>query len=176
MVILGIDPGATGAVSVFDGQHWDVYDAPVLEAKRGRRYISPELTSCLLREEIGDRIGLNRISGRLTHAYIERQQAMPGQGVSSTFQLGRNFGIWQGVLAGLGIPTTIVSPRVWKKALKVTGDNQKEAARARALQLMPYLANELARKKDHGRADALLIGEYGRRDFGISPAWEKVAE
>ncbi len=39
----------------------------------------------------------------------------------------------------------------------------KEDSRALAIQLFPALAEELKRVKDEGRAESLLIAEYGRR-------------
>ena len=39
----------------------------------------------------------------------------------------------------------------------------KDASRLRAIQLFPVVANRLDRKKDDGRAEALLLAEYGRR-------------
>ena len=68
----------------------------------------------------------------------------------------------RGVLAGLGIPYELVTPQKWKRAMGVpSGD--KSSSRPVALRLFPSLAAELRLKKDHGKADALLIAGYGRR-------------
>jgi len=67
-------------------------------------------------------------------------------------------GIWLGVMAALRMPYTPVRPVVWKKAFSLGKD--KEASRLRAQQLFP--AADLRRKKDHGRAEALLLAWYGR--------------
>jgi len=40
---------------------------------------------------------------------------------------------------------------------------EKDASRLKAIQLFPLSASNLSRKKDHGRADALLIAAYYRR-------------
>lgn len=150
MTIFGIDPGAGGAIAHLtpDG-HWIVEDAPIIQT--GKR----KLMNAVLCAELLD----------FPHSqvFIERQQAMPGQGGSSTFQIGRNFGTWEGVAAGKGHVIALVTPRAWKTEFHIRGETQKEAARAEALRLFPYLAPELARKKDHGRAEAVLIGEFGRR-------------
>ncbi len=134
-----------------------VCDAPIILVKK-KKLMNASLCAELLRADLPG------------HVFIERQQAMPGQGVSSTFQIGRNFGTWEGAIAATGHAVTVVGPRVWKMEFGIRGENQKEAARARAIDLFPYLAKELARKKDHGRADALLIGEYGRR-LMIKEGW-----
>ena len=83
---------------------------------------------------------------------------MPGQGVSSMFGFGVSYGILQGVIASLGIPSVLVTPQRWKKAAGLMG-KPKDYARTLAQRLYP--AAELSRKKDIGRADAILIARYG---------------
>jgi crossover junction endodeoxyribonuclease RuvC len=68
-------------------------------------------------------------------------------------------GIWLGVMAALRMPYTPVRPVVWKKAFSLGKD--KEASRLRAQQLFP--SADLRRKRDHGRAEALLLAWYGRQ-------------
>src|SRR5262249_15174798 len=94
-----------------------------------------------------------------THVIIEEAQAMPGQGVRSMFTCGLGFGVWLGMLATLWLDHTRVRPGVWKRALGLSGD--KEQACLRAMNL--YSAANLRRKKDHGRAEALLLAYYGWR-------------
>jgi hypothetical protein len=53
----------------------------------------------------------------------------------------------------------LVPPQVWKKRLKI--DSDKKVSLALARQLFPNAP--LARVKDGGRAEALLIAEYMRR-------------
>ena len=97
-------------------------------------------------------------AGSQTHVSIEEAQAMPGQGTRSMFTIGVGFGVWLGILGALGLAYTRIRPGVWKRALGLSGD--KEQARLRAMQLFP--AADLRRKKDHGRAEALLLAWYGR--------------
>lgn len=65
--------------------------------------------------------------------------------------------MWAGALAAHGVRTTLVTARAWKGAAGLEGV-PKDAARAAAVAELPAAAPLLARKKDHGRADALLIG------------------
>src|SRR5262249_13394755 len=97
-------------------------------------------------------------TGPQTHVLIEESQAMPGQGVRSMFTIGLGMGVWLGILGALGLAHTRVRPHVWKRALSLTSD--KEQVRWRAIQLYP--GADLRRKKDHGRAEALLLAHYGR--------------
>jgi len=55
---------------------------------------------------------------------------------------------------------TIIEPTAWKKAHHLRGGD-KEGGRQRALQLFPSAHALLARKKDHGRAEAALIALAG---------------
>ncbi|NDC04371.1 MAG: hypothetical protein EBZ81_15760 [Betaproteobacteria bacterium] len=93
-----------------------------------------------------------------TVAVVEQVNAMPGQGVSSMFSFGQAYGVVLGVLAGLSIPATAVTPAIWKKALKL--NSGKDAARAKAAQLWPSHAGEFKRVKDDGRAEAALLAYY----------------
>ena len=81
---------------------------------------------------------------RPQHTLIERAQAMPKHGSSTRFKYGRAVGAIEAAIACCGIPMRIIEPTVWKKFHRVCrGD--KEGGRQLAL---------LARKKDHGRAEA----------------------
>ena len=90
------------------------------------------------------------------HALIERAQAMPKQGASSGFKYGRATGALEAVIACCAIPVTIVEPSAWKKFHGLR-QADKEESRMRALQLFPTAHALLARKRDHGRAEAALI-------------------
>jgi hypothetical protein len=59
------------------------------------------------------------------------------------------------------LPTgvTWVEPRVWKRVMGVTSDKLTSLALARSL----WPEAPLARVKDHGVAEALLLAEYLRR-------------
>jgi hypothetical protein len=93
---------------------------------------------------------------------------MPGQETRSTFTVGLGFGIWLGVLAALALPYTRVRPAIWKRALGLGKD--KEQARLRAMQLFPQA--DLRRKRDHGRAEALLLAWWGRQK-SVHPSTQK---
>ena len=54
-----------------------------------------------------------------------------------------------------------MTPQRWKKALSL--GQGKDAARARASQLLPAHAHYWQRVKDDGRAEAALIAVYGQR-------------
>jgi hypothetical protein len=151
---IGIDPGLNGALAVIhdDGSIVAVHDTPtlMLRTSRGIRqeYDVPGLVALLV----------PYVSPQ-AHVILEESQAMPGQGTRSMFTIGVGFGVWLGVLAALQMPHTRIRPSVWKRALGL--DKDKEASRLRAMQLFP--SADLRRKRDHGRAEALLLAVWGRQ-------------
>lgn len=166
---IGIDPGASGSVALFDGTTLQIFDMPVVEVKRGIRKVRQTDAAMLsvALESAGKRFydanpkELAALQwGEGFHAFVERVGAMPGQGVSSMFAFGRAAGVIEGVLAGLGIATELVSPQVWQVAMGVKGKG-KDGAREMAAKIYPASAHLFARKKDDGRADAALIAAYG---------------
>src|SRR5262249_50389952 len=108
------------------------------------------------------------------HALIERAQAMPKQGASSGFKYGRAVGAIEAVIACCAIPLTIIEPSMWKKFHALRGGD-KEAGRQRALQLFPSAHALLARKRDHGRAEAALIALFGLHQFNRIPVKAEIA-
>jgi crossover junction endodeoxyribonuclease RuvC len=91
--------------------------------------------------------------------YLERVSAMPGQGVVSMFSFGRSYGAVEAAVSVLGYPLTYITPAVWKRSAGLIG-GEKDASRGRVLDLYPDAG--VTRKKDNGRADAILIARYGR--------------
>lgn len=152
MIVAGIDPGLDGAIALLEDGVATVHDMPTLTLARGAKS----------KREV-DTHGLVRLlrSTAIDHAYVEAVAARPGQGVSSMFSFGRSLGIVIGVLAALDIPLSMASPVVWKRTLAVP--KAKDAARARASQLLPRSAHLWPLKKHDGRAEACLIGLYGLR-------------
>jgi crossover junction endodeoxyribonuclease RuvC len=171
---MGIDPGKTGALAMrsLDGL-WRGVDCPLVETSTKTRKskttgkvtttVKKESSPVLMAELIRDVMEAAVHKDARFVVYVEKVSAMPGQGVTSMFSFGRNFGQWEGAVAALGCEIHYVTPQRWKKVMLADAPKGKEASRMKALQLFPYLAAELKRKKDNGRAEALLIGEYGRR-------------
>lgn len=83
-------------------------------------------------------------------------------GNTGAFKFGKGYGIWLGILGTMRIKLNFVRPQVWKKEFGLL-KKEKDAARLKAIKLFPQIKDQLTRKKDVDRADALLIAEYGRR-------------
>jgi crossover junction endodeoxyribonuclease RuvC len=156
-MIAGLDPGLAGALFFLDPSNpanGEAVDLPVHMLLRGAKK-KREL-------DIAGLIGILAVR-RITHAFVEQVGAMPGQGVSSVFAFGKTYGAILGVIAARGIPLTLVPPVRWKRALHVP--RAKDAARARASQLLPQAADQWRLKKHDGRAEAALIALYGAREL-----------
>ena len=144
---LAIDPGVSGAVALVrdDGSVSLVVDTPV-----AGKDIDGAGLAMLLRDYVGAVRGV----------VLERVGAMPKQGVSSTFRFGRSLGVLEGACLALGLRVEWVAPVKWKRHYGLIGQD-KDMARRRALERWPGEAAALKRKKDVGRADALLMAAWG---------------
>ena len=149
-ILIGVDPGITGAIAIISGRDIVVHDMPTAITGKTRK------RSEILPGQL--RIILDSYDPAECVCYVEQVSAMPGQGVSSMFGFGTSFGIILGLMAGMRIRTEMVTPQAWKRHHGLIGTD-KDAARALASRLFPGAS--LARKKDTGRADALLIAAYG---------------
>jgi len=85
---------------------------------------------------------------------------MTGQGVSSTFSFGHSAGVVEGLIAGMGIPYSKITPQAWKKAYNLIGKD-KDAARSRAVELYPSLRLLDQKGKGQAIADAIFIARHG---------------
>lgn len=151
--VIGIDPGLTGAVALLAGdQAVRVWDMPTVTEGRGQA-VCPALLADILAEA-------RDLAGARPEVILERVAARPGQGVVSMFSFGRAAGIAEGVVGALGLPLKRVTPDTWKRRARLLG-KPKDASRALAIDLFPEIAGQLARKRDCGRADALLLAYYG---------------
>ena len=149
MIVLGIDPGLTGALGVIAdcGEFLGVHDLPVI-----RDHNLAWIDGDLLRSMILGYHGTKRV-------VIERVSAMPKQGVSSSFQFGVGFGSILGVVQSLGIPIELVRPAQWKRALGLSSDKHASLHKAR----LQFPAAELTLAKHDGRAEALLVAYWSLR-------------
>lgn len=156
-MILGIDPGCTGALVVMtDGGNYVAHlNMPTVKVGTKSR-VNGAAVAAFIRETIGE---LN------AHAYLEQVGAMPGggerkSGASSMFTFGHAAGVVEGILQGMAIPYTLVTPQAWKKRAGLVGTD-KDAARSRAIQLYPDLRILDLKGKGQAVADAILIARYG---------------
>lgn len=159
---IGIDPGKTGAIAAISPEGIKLIDCPCTEIRTKVKSPKPKFKTVL---ESNPELMANELKKLITFntvVILESVHSMPKQGLSSTFDFGMNFGIWQGIIAALGIPLELVTPQVWKKHFGLIRE-EKDASRIKAMQLFPEVGKDLKLKKNNGRAEALLMAEYLRR-------------
>ena len=153
MKILGIDPGLSGAIAILeDKKVVGIFDMPVMaEGKKNKRQLNSAQLVNIIRENIGN--------NDETAVVVEQVNAMPGQGVTSMFNFGQTFGAIKGVCAALELPIFFVRPSKWKKHFELI-NSSKDSSRTKAIEMYPYLSNQLSKKKDVNKSDAILIARF----------------
>jgi len=153
LILIGIDPGVSGALSVYEHKKLiEVLDMPTMsEGKKNKKQINSAQLSLEIKK---------RVNGSDENAVvIEHVTAMPGQGVTSMFNFGQSFGVIKGICSALNLPVYFVRPVKWKKHFNLIGSS-KDASRTKAIEMFPSFSDNMTRKKDANKADAILIGRY----------------
>lgn len=158
MTFGGIDPGLKGGIAILHGGLLDIFPTPTIG---GVEYDLQEMKNLL------------QFSKKFGEVFftLEKQMAMPGQGLSSTLKTGIGYGMWLGLLSGLNIPYQVVSPLQWQnfhfKGLSKRLDT-KEMSILVAKRIYPttdFLRSSLSRKPADGLTDASLIANFGLRTY-----------
>jgi len=155
MLIIGIDPGISGAICFFeDGQINEIIDMPVMaDGKKNKRQINgPQVYNEVLKR-------INKFPKKDIIVVIEQVSAMPGQGVTSMFNFGQSFGVLKGICSAMQLSMYFVRPAKWKKYFGLI-KTEKDASRTKVIEIFPYISSQLSRKKDSNKADAILIASF----------------
>lgn len=152
---IGIDPGAKGFVCIYNG--YGYRHLPLRETS-GEKGISEKVVALF-----GD------VCDTDCFVLMESVHAMPGQGVSSTFTFGQNFGMILGMLIAFGIPYQLISPQKWQKEMVTATDkvdSAKQSSYNAAHRLHPdmdFRRSQRAKTWDDNKVDATLICDYAIR-------------
>jgi hypothetical protein len=161
MRCLGVDPGKSGFLCLLSDGEPQFWPTPtILIGKGGKR----EYDVAAMRATL--------VAWEPDLVVIERQQAMPTdlhgrkQGTASSFATGYGYGLWVGLVSGLGLPMIAPHPRTWQARLHrdIPGDSTKARSIIAAGRLFPTVdlrATERCRVPHDGKADALLLAYYG---------------
>ena len=155
MLIIGIDPGISGAICFFeDGQVKEIIDMPVMaDGKKNKRQINgPQVYNEILKR-------INKLQKKDIIVVIEQVSAMPGQGVTSMFNFGQSFGVLKGICSAMQLSMFFIRPAKWKKYFGLI-KTEKDASRTKVIEIFPYISSQLSRKKDSNKADAILIASF----------------
>jgi crossover junction endodeoxyribonuclease RuvC len=151
--ILGVDPGQSGGLAIVHGGRLVKGTRMPVVQIRGKKQIDARAVvrwwdDCLVPFDV---------------AVIEAVHAMPGQGVSSSFQFGRMLGGIEALVYSTGARVEYVAPASWKKAMGLSTDKQASIDAAKIMFGAP--ADELLKfKADEGIAEAALIAAYWARN------------
>ena len=153
MRVIGIDPGLSGAIAILeDNKVLQIFDMPVMaEGKKNKRQLNSA--------QLVNRIKENTQESEEKAVVVEQVNAMPGQGVTSMFNFGQTFGAIKGICAALNLPIFFVRPTKWKKHFELI-NSSKDSSRTKAIEMYPSLSNQLSKKKDVNKSDAILIARY----------------
>ena len=153
MKVIGIDPGLSGAIAILEEKKViGVFEMPVMaEGKKNKR----QLNSAQLVNIIQDNLN-NKEEAIIV---VEQVNAMPGQGVTSMFNFGQTFGAIKGVCAALKLPIFFVRPSKWKKHFELINAS-KDSSRTKVIEMYPTISNQLTKKKDVNKSDAILIARF----------------
>lgn len=176
MMRLGVDPGLTGALALVtpDEELAKVWDMPTQAKTHGK---GNEVNAYLLADILDDALSMANEAGERLGMILEQVNAMPaapakpgqprrGMGATSAFNFGEGFGVIRGVAASMGIKVYRVRPERWKRQAGLI-KKPKDAALALVVETWPEHRALFARKKDVGRADAALIGLFGRAEVEV---------
>ena len=155
MIIVGIDPGISGALCFFsNGNVIDVIDMPTMaEGKKSKKQVNG-------RQIFNEILNIkNSFAGHKINVVVEQVSAMPGQGVTSMFNFGQSFGVIKGICSAMELPIFYVRPAKWKKYFNLI-NAEKDASRTKVIEMFPKISQKLSRKKDNNKADAILIAKY----------------
>ena len=153
MKVVGIDPGLSGAIAIVeDKKVLDIFDMPVMaEGKKNKRQLNSAQLVSLIKNNIKKEEEVVVV--------VEQVNAMPGQGVTSMFNFGQSFGAIKGICAALDLPIFFVRPSKRKKYFELI-NSSKDSSRTKVIEMYPSLSDQLTKKKDVNKSDAILIARY----------------
>ena len=161
MIIIGIDPGVSGAICILtDGKITEIYEMPtMIDGKKNKKQVNGAEVTNIINKELVNEKDINVV--------IEHVSAMPGQGVTSMFNFGQSFGVLKGICAALKLPVHFVRPVKWKKHFNLI-NTEKDASRTKVIEVFPYISSKISKKKDANKADAILIARFFHETVGNS--------
>lgn len=153
VVIIGVDPGKDGGIAVIDGDGVLVWAAPL--NSHAPKLVASHLRYCA-----------NQYPG-LRYVFVEYVHAMPGQGVTSMFNMGRGLGVIHGVIEANMLQVVDVQPQLWQKHAGVKAETRIERKRAlcrKACELFDdkFRKSSRATTPHSGMCDAALIAKFAR--------------
>lgn len=191
-VILGVDPGFDGGLSVidYDGNLLHTSPMPIIKTFKGyKKRVSKKTGKVTKVNKYKREMDIRAFKyilqtcvewephmtflGDFIAAFIEDVHSFPKQGVTSMFSFGMGTGELFGFLKSVDIDFTKVSPIKWKRFFFGSGKKKtidlanKHAVSSYASSLIgnSFLETERSKVPHDGMAESYLIAEYGRRQL-----------
>ncbi len=164
MIVLGIDPGLTGAVALLCSRRGllEVADLPTEANGTKSGSMQRWLAAAPLASIFTEWRARHDLAVECVRAFIERpipMPSLPAQTIASQFD---TFGAVRAMVAAhMDAFPTAVAPRDWQKPFAL-GKGDKAASIATARRLYPKAPITLA--KHHNRAEAVLLAHYGMQE------------
>ena len=97
MIIFGIDPGVSGAISILENKKViEVFDMPtMIDGKKNKKQVNGAQVTNIIKEQLKENEEIIVV--------VEHVNAMPGQGVTSMFNFGQSFGVIKGICSALNL-------------------------------------------------------------------------
>ena len=143
-MFVGIDPGWSGGIAYIDPTGF--YRAVAIHG------MTPHDVCSWMENNLHN----------VQHVALEKVHAMPKQGVSSSFNFGRCYGMLEAFLVAAAVPYDLVTPQRWQRDLDCLTRGKKNVTKLRAQQLFPKI------KVTHAIADALVLAEWCRGHYAVS--------
>lgn len=163
--VIGIDPGATGALSCYDVTNAKVIyleDMPYKQIQLTTGKNTKRVDVDKLREML-EYLKMHALEANANlHVHIEQVQAYGRQSAPAAFNFGYAAAIPYVMCKMLNLAPRLIHPNTWKNQFSLKASD-KDTSRLLTIKLFPYLKDKLRRKMDVDRADAVLIAAYKPR-------------
>lgn len=156
MIVVGVDPGLTGAIAFLDSRgSMVVCDIPTVEVD-GAGMVKRKVDGLALARLVREHCPVSDDA----LVVCEAVRAMPGNAIQTQGSLMRSLGAIEAVFEVLRFPVLMIQPQVWKRHFGLKADKGESLRVARTL--YPH-CTAISRAKDHNRAESLLIAHYGQQ-------------
>lgn len=165
MILIGIDPGKTGAITIMqtsaddEVRLLDIKMMPQTEQDIMNVFKDLQTQNIII---VPKDIKIDEVVFPTIKCIIEAQHAFPGMGAGAQWAFAQHYGFLRGVLVSLQIPFREVAPQTWMNyfGFKRQKDEDKKKHKLRILQkaqnLYPHSSVALQ------TADSLMLCEYLR--------------
>lgn len=157
MIVIGVDPGLTGAISFIDGRGSVVVEDIPTMPLGGNGMVTRKVDGLALARLVRNHCPASEDAMVVCEAV--RVMGGKNNAIQTQGSLMRTLGAVEAVFEVLRFSVLMVEPQTWKKHFGLKSD---KAASLEAARTLYPSCQAITRKKDHNRAESLLLAHYGR--------------